>query len=42
MTRLRRYLHIARKYWRMNRLRSWWILHVWDEVHADYSRWRHS
>jgi hypothetical protein len=36
--RPRRYLKIAGKYWRMNPLRLWWILHVWDEIRADRTR----
>ncbi|MEU7855276.1 hypothetical protein [Nonomuraea sp. NPDC049141] len=35
MLRPRRYLKIARKYWRANPLRLWWVLHMWDEIHAD-------
>lgn len=42
MTRLRlrwrRYAYIARKYWRMNPFRLWWVLHLWDEVMADLRR----
>ena len=33
--RPRRYWYIACKYWRMNPLKYWWVLHVWDEIRAD-------
>ncbi|GHE32318.1 hypothetical protein GCM10017673_39020 [Streptosporangium violaceochromogenes] len=31
----RRYACIARKYWRANPRRAWWVLHVWDEILRD-------
>lgn len=32
-----RYLYLARKYWRANRLRLWWVGHVVDEVRVDWT-----
>lgn len=36
--RPRRYAYLARKYWRKNKLKHWWILHVVDEIRFD---WHH-
>lgn len=33
--RPRRYLYIARKYWRKNPRRTWWAGRVWDEIRKD-------
>jgi hypothetical protein len=34
---LQRYVYISLKYWRMNKLRPWWLLHLLDEIRADFS-----
>lgn len=36
--RPRRYVYLARKYWRMNPWKPWWVLHVWDAIRYDLRR----
>lgn len=31
-----RYKWKAKKYFRMNPLRLWWLGHVWDDIHRDW------
>ena len=33
---VKRVWYIARKYFRMNPFRHWWILHVWDELRSQW------